>query len=261
LKFANEGELNQWVCKAQFLWLFLDYDGTLVDFSPSPEQLNPHPELSNLLTRLVRKRSSRITILSGRRLADLQVLLPVKGIFLAGTYGIDVLTPKGQHINRAHENDPRPLLDIVKPLWEQIIAGSKGFILEDKGMALALHARLVEDVEADRVLLEARQAFQKIPGSAHLRILGGDKFLEVLPLFASKRESVHFMVHQFPFPDAQLLYMGDDDKDEEAFSAIHSYGGVAIKVKQPANFLLPSEADYLMNSPSDVVQWLDSLTR
>ncbi len=31
--------------EARRLWIFLDYDGTLADFAPTPEHVNPNPEV------------------------------------------------------------------------------------------------------------------------------------------------------------------------------------------------------------------------
>jgi hypothetical protein len=38
---------------------------------------------------------------------------------------------------------------VVKPRWERLIADRDGFFLEDKGWALAIHARFAADGEAE----------------------------------------------------------------------------------------------------------------
>ncbi len=259
MKFATIAELTKWALQSRRLWLFLDYDGTLADFAPTPDEVEPNPEIIGLLERLSHESTIRVTILSGRRLEHTQHLLPVPGIFLAGTYGIELMTPSGENIQRVEFAAIRPVLEKIKPQWAQIISERKGFFLEDKGWALALHARFADDREAKQVLARARQAIEAASLNGHFRILGGHKFLEIAPRLASKKEAVTYLIKQYPFPDAQLLYIGDDDKDEEAFPVIHAHQGVAIKVLQPSQTALPTEADFFFASPGDTLHWLKEL--
>ncbi len=241
------------------LWLFLDYDGTLAGFAPTPDDIESNPKIINLLEQLARKPTIHVAILSGRRLEHTRLLLPVSGIFLAGSYGIELLTPTGQVIHRVEFAAVRPVLEAIKPQWAQIIRGRKGFFLEDKGWTLALHARFAEDEEAEQVLTKARQVVDETSLDRRFRILGGHKFLEIAPQLASKKETVAYLLNQYPLPDARLLYIGDDDKDEEAFSVIHANHGVAIKVLQPSQAMQPTEADFFFESPTETVRWLEGL--
>ncbi len=241
------------------MWLFLDYDGTLADFAPTPDDVEPDRAIIDLLERLSRNPTIRVVVLSGRRLEHTQRLLPVPGIFLAGTYGIELMTPTGKIIQRVELNTIRPALERIEPQWAQIIGGRKDFFLEDKGWALALHARFAGDQEAEQVLTLARQAIDKISHLHRFRILGGHKFLEIAPRLANKKETVSYLLDQYPLPDAHLLYIGDDDKDEEAFPVIHAHQGVAIKVLQPSQAALATEADFFFESPTDTLHWLEEL--
>jgi trehalose-phosphatase len=200
-----------------------------------------------------------VTILSGRRLEHMRRLLPVSGLFLAGTYGIEIMTPTGEIIQRLELADIRPALETIKPLWAKIIDGHKSFFLEDKGWALALHARFAGDQEAEQVLALAQQFTAEAAFTKDFRILGGHKFLEIAPRLASKKETVTYLLNQYPLPDAHLLYIGDDDKDEEAFPVIHAHQGVAIKVRQPSQAALPTEADFFFDSTGATLRWLKEL--
>ena len=259
MKFESRDQLTQWAREAQRLWLFLDYDGTLADFAPTPDHIEPDPALIRLLERLVSQPAIRVTILSGRRLEHVRQLLPVTGLFLAGTYGIEVLTPAGEMIHRVEYGDIRPLLERIKHGWQQLLDGRKGFYLEDKGWAIALHARFAEHTEAEEVLNQARRMLKLEAHASRFRVLGGHKFLELAPALASKRETVLYLLDHFPRLETRLLYIGDDDKDEEAFSLIQARGGVAIKVIQPSQASHTSEADFFLESPSEARNWLESL--
>ena len=245
--------------KSEKLWLFLDYDGTLADFAPTPEHIEPNPEIIRLIEQLARKPGLRVTILSGRRLRHIRQLLPVPGIIFAGTYGIELLKEIGETMYRVDYVRTRPILDAIKPQWEQLIRGRPGFFLEDKDWALALHARFAEEAQAAQILGQALEIAARELPSDHFRISGGHRFLKIAPRLASKRDTVAYLLSEYPLPEARLLYIGDDDKDEEAFPLIHAHDGVAIKVLQPSQALLPTSADLTFDSPNDTLNWLKEL--
>ena len=261
MKFGSETELTNWVLDAANLWLFLDYDGTLAEFAATPDEIIPNPKIADILNQLAHQPQTRVTVISGRKLPDIRLLLPIQGIFLAGSYGIEMLSASGEEINRDDYDDIRPTLESLKPQWERIIAGRKGFFLEDKGWTLALHARFADHSDAEDVLAAAQLAVDQQKLTERFRVLGGHKFLEIAPTLANNKETVDYLLRQFPFPEAKCIYIGDDDKDEEAFSAIHARNGVAIKVAQPSQFSLLTEADYFLKSPKDAIHWLENLIR
>jgi trehalose 6-phosphate phosphatase len=250
------------------LWLFLDYDGTLADFAPTPDHVEPDPELVALLRRLARHPRLRVAVVSGRRLGHVQKLVPVPGIFLAGTYGVQIQTPEGQQIDRLAYEAIRPTLDALKPRWTCLLAGRKGFYLEDKGWALAVHARFANETEAGDVLAAARGlALIAVAGRLGVkamadrspgvfRLLGGHKFLEVGPRLAHKGRTVAYLLDRYPWPGALPLYLGDDDKDEEAFGTVKARGGMAILV---AHAPRDTAADQRLDSPQAARRWLAGL--
>ena len=259
MMFEDKARLAEWAQQAQHLWLFLDYDGTLADFAPSPDHIEPNSEIIKLLEQLAHKPNLRLTVLSGRRLDHIRLLLPLAGIFLAGTYGIELLTPAGEMIRRVEYDVIRPALETLKPQWTQVIRGRDGFFLEDKGWALALHARFADDLEAEEVLAHVQQVTSTALLTDHFRILGGHKFLEIAPRLASKKEMVAYLLDQFPLPEPRLIYIGDDDKDEEAFPLIHAHQGIALKVRQSSQSENPTTADFFLESPADTLHWLRGL--
>lgn len=259
MRVHSRAGLTQWASAAGSLWLFLDYDGTLADFAPTPDHIEPEPHVIRLLEQLARRPGLRLTVLSGRRLGHIRQLLPIKGMFLAGTYGIEILNPDGETVSRLEYAAIRPALEAIEPQWEQLVAGRRGFFLEDKGWTLALHARFADEEEAERVMVQAMQALEQQPLGDRFRILGGHRFLEIAPRLASKREAVVYLLDQYPFPDAGLLYIGDDDKDEEAFPVIQAGGGIAVKVLQPSQRARPTRADLFFESPAETRRWLELL--
>ena len=238
------------------IWLFLDYDGTLADFAPTPEDIFPNPEIIRLLARLAGTPHFRVAVISGRRLRHVKALLPVPGIILAGTYGLELRLPDGSEEQLLDYEEIRPTLEAIKPDWENLIKGREGFFLEDKGWSLALHAKFASDQQAEQVLSSVRHMLVGRIDLDRFRILGGYKFLEIGPAVAHKGQAVARILSRFSQPDELLVYIGDDDKDEEAFEVIKAHGGVALVVTEHPRSTL---ADYRLDSPRAVRAWLDSL--
>jgi trehalose-phosphatase len=238
------------------LWLFLDYDGTLADFAPTPEHVCPDPELIDLLTHLVQHPHIRVAVVSGRRLHHVEQLVPVPGVFLAGTYGIELRTPSGKRCNRLDYDEIRSTLSSLKPAWSELIAGREGFFLEDKGWALALHARFASAEEAQEVLESARHMTDGQVSQERFRLLGGHRFLEIVPRGAHKGQTVAYLLDTYPWLGALVVYLGDDDKDEEAFGVVRDRGGIAVLVaSEPRD----TRADCRLKSPQAARRWLNDL--
>ena len=88
------------------------------------------------------------------------------------------------------------------------------------------------------------------------RILGGNQFLEVAPADAHKGKAVAMLLARYPWEDGGLVYIGDDDKDEEAFEIINRLGGITIVVADESRI---SQAKYRLENPYHVRRWLSSL--
>ncbi len=252
-------ELDEHLAQAGRLWLFLDYDGTLADFARTPNQVRADPELVGLLARLAQHPRIFVAVVSGRRLSHVEILVPVPGILLAGTYGVELRMPNGKRIDRVDYQAIRPTLDAVKPEWQALIAGRDGFHLEDKDWALALHARFAGEAAAEQVLSAARRlATEAIDGGQpdRFRLLGGHKFLEIGPRLAHKGRTIDYLLDQYPLSGALPVYLGDDDKDEEAFGVVKARGGIPIVVAaEPRDTV----AAFRLESPQAAREWLERL--
>lgn len=244
------------VLKAEKVSLFLDYDGTLAEFAPTPDEIFPDPDLIELLAKLNGNPKFELAIISGRRLSHIQKLVPLSGILLAGTYGLEMRLPDGRQVDRVEYDQIRPLLDEMKPGWLQLTKDFPDLYLEDKGWSLALHAKNIEDARAEDVLRLARNQITGLGNAgSDFRVLGGENFLEIAPNLANKGVAVDFLLAQRPYPGLPV-YIGDDDKDEEAFEIILRHQGVAIKVCETD---CATRAQLRANNTWDVRQFLKSL--
>jgi trehalose 6-phosphate phosphatase len=242
--------------RAGRLWLFLDYDGTLADFAPTPDVVVADPAIADLLSRLAEQPRLRVSVISGRRLEHIEQLVPVPGILLMGTYGIERRTPGGERVYSVAYENIRPTLEAIKPHWAELIAGHEGFFLEDKGWALALHARFADAQAAGAILPDARRTALDEISSDHFRVLGGHRFLEIGPRMAHKGRTVEELLEAESGSGMLPIYVGDDDKDEEAFDVVKAHGGLVLVVAEEER---ESLADCRLRSPREVRAWLEQL--
>lgn len=259
-------DVQQRIQDAQRLRLFLDYDGTLAEFAPTPEHVEPQPEVVQLLVALAQDPTVRVAVISGRRLRHVEELVgglkayDALEVLLAGTYGVELRLPDGERVQRVPYDEIRPMLQAIKPRWGRLIGRGDSFFLEDKDWALAIHAKDAADEEAEEVLSAARRvaetAVEAAASPERFRILGGHKFLEIGPALAHKGKTVAHFLESYPWPGALPVYVGDDDKDEEAFGVIQGRGGVAVKVCEAP---CTTQADGCLASPAEVRRWLASL--
>ncbi len=238
--------------------LFLDYDGTLVPIAPTPEEAKPDPGLLELLSRLVRQPHLQVMILSGRPLDWLRTVLPVPGLALAGIYGVEMHSEAHPELARCDADWIRPKIEQIKTQWQALVKGRRGFLVEDKGLSVALHARLADPAEGDLILSEAEKYARSRVDDEHFRILGGYRFLEIAPRLAHKGQTVAWLLEQQILPGALPVYFGDDDKDEEAFDVVRDHGGIPIVVGEPRG---PTRALARLESPAKVREWLELFMR
>ncbi|MFZ6029978.1 MAG: trehalose-phosphatase [Chloroflexota bacterium] len=258
---ANLSTADHLLCelaRVERLWLFLDYDGTLADFAPTPDTVIPDIALVTLLSHLLQTPGLQLAIVSGRRLAHIHKLVPLTGLWLAGTYGVELASPAGERIHRLDYARMRPPLAQLKREWEHLTRNRPGFYLEDKGWSLAIHARFASEHDAGEIFAAATRAAEAAVQAAALRLQGGHRFLEISSPEMDKGKTVAYILAQDPLPEALPVFIGDDDKDELAFKAVKARQGAAIVVTPGPR---PSQADFYLENPAAVRAWLEALRR
>lgn len=227
----------------------MDYDGTLAEFAPSPDFLEPDPALLDLLRRLLENNKYLPTLLSGRSLQHLHALVPLPGLMLAGTYGIEIELPDGTQINTLDYQQVRPMMEQLLPHWQALLTGQSGFFLEDKGWSLAMHARFATPEDARRVLGAARAEIDRLAAGPDFAVEHRERFLEFAPAEASKRRSVQTILARYTPAGAMPLYVGDDLNDEAAFEAVQAAGGICVRVSEDH---VQTRAQYRLAGPYQV---------
>jgi trehalose 6-phosphate phosphatase len=212
------------------LFLFLDYDGTLVPIAARPAQAVPPPELLQLLQKLVGQDDLRVAVVSGRDLQDLESLLPVPGLYLAACHGAVIKTPGATPYTLIRGADRQQLEHLARAA-QNLIAGRRGFLVEPKAFSLAFHYRLADPTETAPVLREFLAMRQHHCPAPDWETIPGHKVLEVRPAGVNKGAAVlHLLNH---WPGAFPVYIGDDRTDEDAFRALAGRGRTILVADHP----------------------------
>ncbi len=222
--------------KAKNPVFLLDYDGTLAEIAPRPEAARPYPGAVEVLAGLSRRYP--VYLVTGRRVWDLERLLPLRGLRVYGVHGLEEGTLFGQVRARV----PAPLLAALEMVREGV-PNLPGLWVEDKELAIALHYRGAPDEAAVEAAL--RRWAGTLPQG--LEALWGKKVLEVRPRGFGKGRVAKEVAERFPGRTPVVL--GDDATDEEMFLALPE--AITIKVGEG-----PTAARYRLKDVAEAVAYL-----
>ncbi|RKH14096.1 bifunctional alpha,alpha-trehalose-phosphate synthase (UDP-forming)/trehalose-phosphatase [Corallococcus praedator] len=231
--------------------LFLDYDGTLVGFAPTPGQAAPDAELMKLLKDLCARPDLSVHLVSGRPKETLEAWFGELPLGLHAEHGLWSRMRRGQSW-QALPGVSFEWKSRVKPVLDAFAGRVTGSFVEEKTASLAWHYRKVDAefgaLQARELRLLLFEQFSQEP----MHILPGDRVVEVRPRGVNKGRVVpEVLKHEAP--DVRVLAMGDDVTDEDLFAAIPK-GGLTIHAGNKH-----TRAAYRTEGPQEVRRLLKAL--
>lgn len=224
--------------------LFLDVDGTLLDFANAPDAVQVAPALLDALAALQRRLDGAVALVSGRTLEQVDALFAPLQLPAAGLHGLQRRAARGAE---PPAQVPAALLRLREEA-RALVARYPGALVEDKGPSLALHWRgNPEAAPALRALAAA--AMPSLPGYA---LQPGDHVIELRPQGADKGSAIDAMLEAAPFQGRRPVFIGDDHTDEHGFEIVLARGGIAVLVGDRQ----PSVARHGLRDPDAVRAWL-----
>ena len=127
---------------------------------------------------------------------------------------------------------PAELVDI-KAQAQALLATWPLAVIEDKGLALALHWRAMPEAAVDLQAF-ALQAQARMPG---YQLQHGDCVVELRPRRADKGEAIAAFLGEPPFRGRLPVFVGDDLTDEHGFEVVNARGGLSVLVGERAGSL------------------------
>jgi trehalose 6-phosphate synthase/phosphatase len=200
------------------LLALLDYDGTLVPYTATPELARPDPVLIELLGDLASRPRTEVHVVSGRAretlerwLGSLPIALHAEHGFWSRRLGSSEWVATGEVGGTWRE----PALAILR----EVTARTPGSLIEVKAVALAWHYRMADREAGARRANELRLHLTQLLSNQPVEILAGHKVIEIRPHGIHKGRIVP------PLPPERLavttvLAIGDDRTDEDLFDAL-----------------------------------------
>ena len=233
------------------LLVVLDHDGTLSPIAPRPEEADLADGAADALEALGVLADP--VILSGRGLDDLVARLGRLPVRIVSEHGLRHRDRDGRVTSLTAGIPPETLASVRSRLAAVLPPErlAEGWIVEDKGVGIAVHHRLVAPDRLDPTLHAVRDVLLEAPGGLvqegkavlELRATGADKGSALARLIATGGAVLPVMV-------------GDDLTDEPALAVAEAEGGLGVLVAAEPR---PSAATARVTDPAEVVALLAAL--
>ena len=237
--------------KAKNRLVLLDYDGTLVEYAPTPDKAIPSEQLINLLSRLIEKPGTELIIISGRGNKELDLLLGHLPINIVAEHGAMI---KESGVWEEQVSDEGEWRNAVISVMNDVTLKCSASFVEEKNYSLAWHYRNAESKSGYAHSRELISQLDELVILYNLKILDGNKVVEIMNKNVGKGKAVKKLLagKDYDF----VLSIGDDATDEEIFEFfLTDTNSCTIKVGEGNSF-----AKFKFNSVSDVVKFLKYLS-
>ncbi|MGP3778593.1 trehalose-phosphatase [Halanaerobium saccharolyticum] len=250
----NLNNIKAQIKKADNVLFFLDYDGTLAPFQPDPLSAFALPEIETNLKELEKKEAYYLSLVSGRKLAELKKMIDLKRSNFAGSHGLEIELFFSEGVIYPYQTNEIDVLSKknYQKSKEKYLAKA-GVRLEDKGFGFALH------FESEQKQLKAEKDLKALFKNTAYQVLAGRKIVEIRPAGWDKGQAVKYISNQINkklgIDNTLQIYIGDDSTDEDAFRVIEN--GITIYVKNEDD--LSTEAEYYLYDPEDTAELLGEI--
>lgn len=229
--------------------LFLDYDGTLVDFKSNIEQASPDKELYKLLNQLTEDPANHVVLISGRKHENLEEWFGNSNIDLIAEHGAwSKKSGKAWHklpgLSAQWKHD-------IMPILETYVDRTPGTFIEEKTYSLVWHYRKAQKGLGELRAGELMNNLKYLATDKGLQLLPGDKVVEVKNIEINKGKAALTLIDgdNYDF----IMAFGDDYTDEDIFKALPD---TAITIKIGSNL---SAAKFYLRNPWEARKLLNKL--
>jgi trehalose 6-phosphate phosphatase len=230
--------------------LFLDIDGTLLEFADRPEDVHVPRGVVELLSTLETRLDGALALISGRPAASIDRLFAPRRFALTGSHGGELRSsPGGELVSACPPTLPGPLVQAI----EAICAGRSDVFIEVKPCGVAVHH--AESAELHAHL--ARELGSIVAALApSWTILAGRRVIEAKIGGVTKGTGIARLHAVPPFLGRVPICLGDDITDIDAFEYVRTVGGVTVAVGSR----ITEHAQFALSDPGKANAWLAALT-
>jgi trehalose 6-phosphate synthase/phosphatase len=211
--------------KAKKRILFLDYDGTLVNFTDKPEKAKPDKALLDLVHQLNQSINTDVVLISGRDKDTLGTWWQEIPVELISEHGVWMRQKDSEW--ELSENVNNDWMSAVRPVIETFVDRTPGTFLEDKNYSLAWHYRKADPELGEIRANELSNVLKELISNHGLSVLEGNKVLEIKNSEVNKGKASN---KKLVGKDYDFIFaIGDDWTDEYMFRELPE-NAITIKV-------------------------------
>jgi trehalose-phosphatase len=156
--------------------LFLDLDGTLAPVEARPDLVELPASTRGIVEELARR--CPVAIVSGRGLDDLRDIVAVRSLYYVADHGFQILGPLRSGVRLEIGAEYRQQLEQAASQLRRALQSIEGALLEQKGLSLSVHYRLVPEARHSAVLRAVADVAESFPA---LRVTEGKLVYELRP--------------------------------------------------------------------------------
>ncbi|HQS51695.1 MAG TPA: bifunctional alpha,alpha-trehalose-phosphate synthase (UDP-forming)/trehalose-phosphatase, partial [Daejeonella sp.] len=230
--------------------IFLDYDGTLVNFNTDINKASPDSGLYQLLAKLSSDKANEIVLISGRDHHKMDEWFGNSGVHIIAEHGVWQKEVGGKWTSIMGLTDSWK--EEIFPILNTYVERTPGSFIEEKSFSLVWHFRKVPKDLGDLRVSELVNNLVYLTKDKGLQLLPGNKVIEIKNIEINKgKAALNFMFKKdYDF----IMAIGDDHTDEDIFKALPD-SAYTFKVGSS----LSAARFYLRNS-GDVRQFLHRLS-
>ncbi len=136
-----ENEIVEQYKKAEKRVLFLDYDGTLVNYQKSPRKAKPDEELYHILDTLSKNDNTTVVLITGRGKETFDQWFSTKDYTLIVEHGVWIKEPAKNWVNLQNGSLKDEWKDIVLPIVQFYTDRTPASLIEEKTHSISWHYR------------------------------------------------------------------------------------------------------------------------
>lgn len=232
----------------------LDVDGTLAPIAPRPDDAAVPPETKRLLAALATHPGVTVAFVSGRAAADVERLAGVRGAWVVGNHGFEILRPDGTPMTDASLGTAREAIAAALRDIADAILAMPGVLIEDKHWTASVHYRLA----APSVAPVLREVVERAAERQGLRVMEGKKVLEIRPNRDVNKGTATLELTReiLGGRHGSVLYVGDDATDEDAFATLRTEMPAAVTARVTHDDAARTAAEFALDDTSAVAEFL-----
>ena len=230
----------------------LNYDGTLINYSPYPLSTKPGPLLLELLRNILSKAGNEVYIISGRDSNTLENWFGELPLNIVAEHGASVkIFDAGWHDFLAENQDWK--VDIKK-IMDRYVRRCANTMIEEKRFSVVWHFRKANSQQSKLRAAELILELNQFVHTLGLQIIFGNKIVEVKNEGISKARTLKNILAQRNYDF--IFAAGDDMTDEDMFRILAGNdNSFTFKIGGDASF-----AKYNLHTPQMIISTLQTLS-